>query len=203
MSGGVLWIRICPSFCLEVFLGLAYSFFSETQHGVRGSCGVVHCRARFLEKKIAAKIEEMGKKEMVQKFDFLNLLENFVVIFFLNLVYSKSLCYLLYSCTIPLFGKSMASIIPYTVVQSDLRIFKSTLSLEQNDEKAWIFACWYRFMEIKSWSKSIGVGMVKNGCDHSGIKTLKLDASQKAINWTSWFLDCWFVATNSGKLKVF
>ena len=31
------------------------------------------------------------------------------------------------------------------------RIFKSTISLEQKDEKAWFFACWYIFMEIKNW----------------------------------------------------
>ena len=37
-------------------------------------------------------------------------------------------------------------------------------------------------MEIKSWLKKIGVGMVKNGCDNSGLKTLKLTVSQKGIN---------------------
>ena len=42
--------------------------------------------------------------------------------------------------------------------QSDCRIFKSTTSLEQDDEKAWFFACWYRFMKITSWLKNIGVG---------------------------------------------
>ena len=42
--------------------------------------------------------------------------------------------------------------------QSDYRIFKPTMSLEQNDEKAWFFACWYRFMEIGNWLKNIGSG---------------------------------------------
>ena len=50
--------------------------------------------------------------------------------------------------------------------RSDCRIFKSTVSLEENDEKARFFACWYRFMEIKSWSKSIVVGVVRNVFDH-------------------------------------
>ena len=50
--------------------------------------------------------------------------------------------------------------------QSDCRICKLTVSLEENDEKALLFACWYRFMEIKSWSRSSAVGVVKNGCDH-------------------------------------
>ena len=47
--------------------------------------------------------------------------------------------------------------------QSDCSIFKLTISLEQNDEKAWFFACWCRFIEIKSWLKNIGVGVVKMG----------------------------------------
>ena len=36
-------------------------------------------------------------------------------------------------------------------------------------------------MEIKSWLKNIGVGVVKNGCGHSGLKTLKLAVSQDRI----------------------
>ena len=34
-------------------------------------------------------------------------------------------------------------------------------------------------MEIKSWLKNVGVGLVKNGCDHFG---LKLAVSQNGIN---------------------
>ena len=40
--------------------------------------------------------------------------------------------------------------------QSEYRIFKSTISLEQNDEKGWFFACWYKFMENRSWLKNSG-----------------------------------------------
>ena len=75
--------------------------------------------------------------------------------------------------------------------QSDCSIFKLTVSLEQNDENAWFFAYWCRFIEIKSWLKNIGVGMVKNGCGHSGLRTLKLAVSQEGINGVSWFLVCW------------
>ena len=42
--------------------------------------------------------------------------------------------------------------------QPDCRIFKSTISLEQNNEKTWCFAFSYKFIEIKSWLKNIGVG---------------------------------------------
>ena len=77
------------------------------------------------------------------------------------------------------------------VDQSDCNIFKLTLSLEQNDEKAWLFVYWCRFIEIKSW--------LKNGCGHSGSRTLKLAVSQGGINEVSWF---WCVDKNSGNLKV-
>ena len=73
--------------------------------------------------------------------------------------------------------------------QSGCSIFKLTISLEQNDEKAWFFAYW--FIEIKSWMKSIGVGMVKNWCGHYGLRTLKLALSQEGINRVGWFLVCW------------
>ena len=83
--------------------------------------------------------------------------------------------------------------------QSDCSIFKSTISLEQNDEKAWFFACRYRFMENRSWVENIGVGMVKNVCGYSVLKTLKLAVCQGKINEINWF---WCVDANSWKLKV-
>ena len=66
--------------------------------------------------------------------------------------------------------------------QSDYMILKSTTSLEQNDEKAWFFAWWYRFMENSIWLKNVGVGMVKNGCDHSVLRTVKFAVCQGKIN---------------------
>ena len=60
--------------------------------------------------------------------------------------------------------------------QSDYTIFKSTISLEQNDEKAWFFACWYKFMDNRSWLKKIEVGIVKNWCGYS------------ELNWIEFFL---------------
>ena len=68
------------------------------------------------------------------------------------------------------FGKNV-------LCQSDCRIFKSTLALEQNDEKARFLACWYWFMEIKSRLKNLEVGMVKNKCGHFGLRTLNLAVS--------------------------
>ena len=34
--------KVCPSFCSQVFMELGLPFFSETQHGVRGPCGVLY-----------------------------------------------------------------------------------------------------------------------------------------------------------------
>ena len=65
--------------------------------------------------------------------------------------------------------------------QSDYKIFKSTISLEQNHEKASFFACWYRIMENRSWLKCIGVGMVKNGSVHSVLRTLKLAVESQKL----------------------
>ena len=45
-------------------------------------------------------------------------------------------------------------------------------------------------MKIKSWLKNIGVSVVKNGCDHSRLRTLKLAVSQDGFNGINWFLVC-------------
>ena len=76
--------------------------------------------------------------------------------------------------------------------QSDYGIFKSTISLEQVNEKAWFCACWYRFMESRSLLKNIGVGVVKNGCGHSVLRTLKLAVCQGKMNEINWFWVCWY-----------
>ena len=61
--------------------------------------------------------------------------------------------------------------------QSDCRIFKSTLSPEQRDEIVWFLAYWYKFIEMKSWLKNIGMCVVINGWVHSGCRNLKLAVS--------------------------
>ena len=40
-------------------------------------------------------------------------------------------------------------------------------------------------MQIKSWLKNIGVGVVKNGCGYSGLRILKLAVSQELIEQMS------------------
>ena len=70
--------------------------------------------------------------------------------------------------------------------QSECKIFKWIISLERKQEKAWFFACWYKFIEIKSWLKNIGMGVVINVCSHSGCRYLKLAVSQIVSNGINW-----------------
>ena len=63
-----------------------------------------------------------------------------------------------------------------TLSQSDYRIFKSTICLEQNDEI---------LIQIRGKQKLIDkywVDMVKNGCGHSVLKTPKLPVYQGKMN---------------------
>ena len=46
--------------------------------------------------------------------------------------------------------------------------------------------------------KNIGADVVRNGCGHYGLRTVKLAVSQEGINGINWFL----VHKNSGKPKV-
>ena len=111
----------------------------------------------FLKKYFCPKNGENG-----QKIKFLKFIGKYSL-FFLDLVYNESLYYLLYSCTNPIFGKSLVPKICAKMLLANqiTGLLNQLISLEQNDAKAWFFACWYRFMEIKSWLKNIGVGMVK------------------------------------------
>ena len=65
---------------------------------------------------------------------------------------------------------------------------------------AWFWACWYKFMKIKSWLKNTWVDMVKNGCDHPGYGALKLAVSRE---WIDWIKSCFVWRYNSGKLCYF
>ena len=116
MAGRALSIRVYPSFCPSVllsfcpsvlpsasFLRIGSLVFSGTQCGVGGPCVVVSGRAKFFEKNIFA--QKVGQKWAKNR--FLNLLENLVINFFLNLGYNESLYYLLYSCTNSIFGKNL------------------------------------------------------------------------------------------------
>ena len=80
--------KVCPSFCSEVFMELALQFFSGTQHGVRGPCGVVYDR----KKCFTPKMEKIGQAQ-----GSLNVQESsvffLVLYFFISVVYNESLYY--------------------------------------------------------------------------------------------------------------
>ena len=73
------------------------------------------------------------------------------------------------------------------VCQSGDGTLKLTVFEEWTDGINWFYACWYRFTEIKRWSKSFWVYMDKNVRGHSGHGNLKLTVSQKYTDRTNWF----------------
>ena len=134
----------------------------------------------------------------MQKLGFWFHLKFWFLIISLNLVYNESFYHLLYSC---ILEKSCGSwdMDQNAFCQIECRIFKSAISLEQNDESAWFFTCWYKFMEIKIWLENIGVGIVKYGCGHSVHGTLTLVVFQEGINGIT---DILHADTNSERLQV-
>ena len=79
--------------------------------------------------------------------------------------------------------------------QSDCRILKSTISLEQMDEIARFFVFfvwWYKFMKIKCWFEIFQVDVVKNGCGHSGHRTRKFAIFKKWRDGINWFFAWWY-----------
>ena len=71
--------------------------------------------------------------------------------------------------------------------QSCGRTLKLTVFEEWTDEINLFFECWYKFIQIKSWSKIYWVGMVKNEYGQSGHGTLKLTVSQNWLDGINWF----------------
>ena len=110
------------------------------------------------------------------------------------MVYNKSLYYLLHSCTKSIFGKNLVpKIWGKMLLASQIAEFSNQLYLEKKMmTRTWFFACWYRFMEINSWYKNIGVSMIKKMCGHSVYMTLKLAVSQEEINGINWYSVCWY-----------
>ena len=126
-----------------------------------------------------------------QKWGFFNLLENLVIIFFWIWSVMKIYIICCIPAKIPYLGKTFfLRYEPNSFRQSDYRIFKSTISLRRSDEEVWFSACWYRFMEIRSWLKNIGVGMVKSGSGHFVLRTLILAVCQGEINGINWYWVC-------------
>ena len=121
------------------------------------------------------------KTQMYQKYAFLNLLKNLVVNFFW--IWPTMKVYICYVITqSPYLGK--VCFLRYgqnALGQSDCRVFKSTISLEQMNEIS-------RFLCADTNSWILKVDMVKNRPGHSGRRSLKLVVSKmnrwnKLISW--------------------
>ena len=110
---------------------------------------------------------------------------------------------MLYAWTNLIFGEILVpEILPKMILVNQNGGFLNQISLEQNDEKAWFFACWYKFIEIKSWLKNTGVDVVINGCAHSGRRALKLAVSHEEVNGITWFLVCWYKFRKAYKVAL-
>ena len=80
--------KVCPSFCSEVFMELALQFFSGTQHGVRGPCGVVYDRKKCFTPKMGKIGQAQGSLNVQESSVFFS-----VLYFSISLVYNESLYY--------------------------------------------------------------------------------------------------------------
>ena len=135
--------------------------------------GVMWCCAwqsqTFWKKYFCPKNGENGWK-VGQKWGFLIILENLVINFFWIWSIKKVYIICCIFAQIPYLRKMWflryGSKYSWTIKLQDFL----TISLEETDEKARFFACWYL---NKTWLKNFWVGMVKNG-----LRALKLAISQ-------------------------
>ena len=117
------------------------------------------------------------------------------------MVYNESLYYLLYSCTNPIFWKNLLpeDMGQNVLDQSDCRVFKSTISLEHIDEKAWLFCI---FMQIHgNWKliEKYSVGRSPRWLWPPRSQDSKIGCIF-GINGINWFLVCWY---KFGKAKSY
>ena len=136
------WIR--SVLLSRSFVGIGSLFFSGTQHGLRGPFGVMTELDFFKKLFLLPKMEKIG-----QSLGSLNVYENLVIIFFS--IYSiKKEVYI--NCC--MLGKILGNLDSWYMYQnglgqSDRRIFKSTMSLEQSDEKVkWVWPLWFQKSRI-------------------------------------------------------
>ena len=132
------------------FLWISSLVFSKTQHGVRGPYGNI-AELDFWKKKIFAPKNRRNRSSL----RFFECMWKFSCSFFFSI---RSIMQVYINCC--MLGK----------------IFKSTISLELNDEKVWFSTCWYKFIKIKSWLKILGCVWY----------------NQNAMNRINWLLVSWY-----------
>ena len=182
--GMTLWSRLCPSFPPDICLGV----FLELDHYISLNSDMVPktlmklCMTSRLFEKLFLPLK-FGKWVKIRSkiVLFLNLKKNLVI----NFHWICSVMKIFIICCVH------TQIIGYG--QSGLWTLKLTVSQECINGINWFFACWYNFMQIKSWLKILGVVMVKN---ESG--WIDCVSETEKMEWT----DFWHAGTYSGKLKV-
>ena len=132
VAGTVLWNRVCPS--VQTFSwNWIIRFFKFLPWCWKPILSCVWQSRMFWKKK--KKLPQKWSKDGV----FFNLLKNFVVIFSEFGLFFSEFGYLLSSLTKPKFWEKSGSwdMGENALGRSDCRIFKSPISLEQNDSRAW------------------------------------------------------------------
>ena len=104
------------------------------------------------------------------KYIFLNLKKNLVINFYWNCSIVKIHIICCFPVQVLYLRKSFFLRCQNALSQSDSRIFKSITCPEQINETSSLYACWYKFTEIKSWLKPFWSVIVNNGCGKSGLR---------------------------------
>ena len=145
LSRRFIWniVSVLQSFCPDIFLELCHYFFLNIGMALKTHITLWHFCPRNGPKII-----------------FFRFIQKYSHSFFLNLVYTESLYYLLYFRTNLIFGKNLVpKILVETFLANQIAWFLSQVSQKQNDEVVWFFAWWYKFMKSESWLKNIRLGM--------------------------------------------
>ena len=146
----------------------------------------------FWRKKNCPKYGEIGLKWAGNRIFWI--IRKFSHLFSLNLVYNESLLLAIFLHKFHIWEKSSAWDMGQNAVgQSDCRIFKSTISLEQKlgvsqeviNGINWFLVCWYKFRKAKSFFNNLGVVVIKNGL--LGLGTLLLYFKNELMKWGGFF----------------
>ena len=79
-----------------------------------------------------------------------------------------------------------------------LGTLKSAVSQEWIDEMSWIFPCWYKFINAKSYFDNYWVGIVKNRWGIIGHGSLKSGVSHKRLDELSRLIEQFLHVDSSG-----
>ena len=146
----------------------------------------------FWEKFFCSKNWKNGPK-MGQKHGFLNILRNFVITFYwiCSIMKIYSICCV--PAQIPYLGKFWF-LIYWQKCSQPIRLLDFLINniSKTNQSNSLTFCMMIQIhINLKLTKKNVWIGMVRNGCDQSVHKTLKLARSQKWIDRMKWCFAGW------------